>query len=1247
MAARLLKNQLNRKLRKTTRRHATIAEHAFSEVVLRFFNRILGWDDHSLAFWTVGLRADLEDYFGIGIIDDIDESVTPLRSCFDMWLLLKRVQQLSGIKLTDQAMAELRKNPTSFFLVSPDIRKMAVRVKHMNIISLAEANALAIQAMDSLDSVLRSSHNARAFHHDRLFSLAMSKFEQAIRSTPDNTAMLNHYAGVLERLALMKAGAGQECFLYFERAFERYNVARNWDCLMHLGETLSRLTPRWDEREKIPALANKCYLEVTQSESRRAEPFRRWGDVLVKSAAVTGNLKWIGLAGTKYRRAIELQPSSDFAWLASWHHCLTDEELATCVELLHSNGQISLKSDSCANPNYISDNLIIQVALNIKGSLKEISLEGCTSISDDAVIALANHCQSIQALNIRGCKSITDKAVGNVADLPQLQRLDLSCCPVLTSLSFKYIASKCVHLTHLNASFCDFQNSFISHLNTFGSSWLKCLDLSGLRILPEAWCRAINRMVLSQLEEIKLEGCSDLTDQCINVLAPRAPHLKRVFLVECTSLTDTAMFSLAQSCQKLEVVNIKQCVKLSSRSLTYFGSFFTGLQELHAQGCEKLFSDLSQLQYFLQNTGASLRKLSFDSTSVDDEAASIVATHCKQLASISLSFTRISSRAVAALVRTNLSLEVVDLSDSRIDDLAVISLATSTFSSLRSLRLAGCHALTDAAAEALRLCSNLEVLDLSQCSLITDEGISFIISGAPKLKHLKVNECRKLTDASIELIGRTLHSLQTFNAERCMLLARIGPLGLGCPELREINVRNSENIGDEGIESLGKLKLLRLLDVAGCRHVADGLLSILQVDSGCPALSDLYLGGNKMIDSAVQHLQSIRPRLRVSGAMYNTPISSSSESRRSNLASASSGELQPGSESPISKSLKKSADSSPRISSALFPTISRSNQTAARALMHDLNYINKNPLPFASARPLGDNLLLWHGNLTAPENSPYAGAVFHIQLTFPETYPTNPPSGTMLTPLPHPHVHRDRICLDLLSDFRGYFAAEGHKIHEGITGWSSAYSVQTILLQLQTFLMDLRPEDGGLPLHQYLSQIPESLKKANAFKCPHCEHSSENVWPPLGRPDDDMNEVPKSEADIIRDELKCFHTRVPFEEDVLGIGISITFHKTNSRDLDQIHSPLDLLSYTAFKEDGVRESVYSDSNDKKMNFTHWLPLWINKQHGERAESLLPTCLSLICTDDSNRFRPEMALTVLSKLMNGMYVLFKKNSNTGI
>jgi len=408
--------------------------------------------------------------------------------------------------------------------------------------------------------------------------------------------------------------------------------------------------------------------------------------------------------------------------------------------------------------------------------------------------------------------------------------------------------------------------------------------------------------------------------------------------------------------------------------------------------------------------------------------------------------------------------------------------------------------------------------------------------------------------------------------------------------------------------------------------------------------------------------------------------------------------------------------------------LKRGHSSCQRRLLADLKEINNHPLQLVSAHPLPEDLSTWHANLLGPENTPYEGGLFHIVLQFPPDYPQRPPSASICTALPHTHVHKDRICLNLLSDFEDYF--------DGVTGWSSAYSVLTVLIQLQSFLMELEECDmDDEELSRLLTQIPAAIHESRDYSCPACPHRGLAApWPPLRMPspprtpheelvdrrygellraqggflslsrsspiavgsaglrattgslaahcsaqwtcpllstsmphrspvpdlhhvahslpaapsplqlrasndsDDDWCEATadgiadsledllvESPAERAREELICFHTKRTFEEDILGFGVNV------SRDGRRITTSMDVISRTAYFEDGVRHSVMGEP------FEHWLPLYINDEHAQRAMPYFENALSVLCYGRRGEFKPSCALEVLPKLMNTVIV----------
>ncbi|EIW60640.1 ubiquitin-conjugating enzyme E2 [Trametes versicolor FP-101664 SS1] len=139
-----------------------------------------------------------------------------------------------------------------------------------------------------------------------------------------------------------------------------------------------------------------------------------------------------------------------------------------------------------------------------------------------------------------------------------------------------------------------------------------------------------------------------------------------------------------------------------------------------------------------------------------------------------------------------------------------------------------------------------------------------------------------------------------------------------------------------------------------------------------------------------------------------------------------------------------------QIMSSLAPRTGASNKPAAggsgaasggsvtKRLQSELMTLMMSASPGISAFPRSDaNLYDWVGTIDGPAGTIYSGLKFKISISFPPTYPMSPPTIKFDSACYHPNVDLvgGGICLDILQD-----------------KWSAVYSVQTILLSLQSLL---------------------------------------------------------------------------------------------------------------------------------------------------------------------------------------------------
>ncbi|KAA0152085.1 hypothetical protein FNF27_05513 [Cafeteria roenbergensis] len=123
-----------------------------------------------------------------------------------------------------------------------------------------------------------------------------------------------------------------------------------------------------------------------------------------------------------------------------------------------------------------------------------------------------------------------------------------------------------------------------------------------------------------------------------------------------------------------------------------------------------------------------------------------------------------------------------------------------------------------------------------------------------------------------------------------------------------------------------------------------------------------------------------------------------------------------------------------------------------RRIAKELAEMARDPPCNCSAAPAGSNLFEWRATIMGPEDSPYSGGVFHLDIKFPKDYPFKPPKLRFKTRIYHCNVSASgEICLDILKD-----------------KWSPALTLSKVLVSLSSLLTDPNPAD---PLEASIAQL--------------------------------------------------------------------------------------------------------------------------------------------------------------------------------
>ena len=350
--------------------------------------------------------------------------------------------------------------------------------------------------------------------------------------------------------------------------------------------------------------------------------------------------------------------------------------------------------------------------------------------------------------------------------------------------------------------------------------------------------------------------------------------------------------------------------------------------------------------------------------------------------------------------------------------------------------------------------------------------------------------------------------------------------------------------------------------------------------------------------------------------------------------------------------------------------MSRKMITALKRISNDIKALEKCPLEGIGLVSMGEDPLKFIINMQLMDG-PYQGYKLQLLMSMTEDYPIKPPKvqiypNQAIDSSYHHHIFNDyssngfkKFCIDFLDN---EFNMDTNAEH---TGWNPAYTISTILLQVQNFISipDMhhppKPEQVKRLLYS-MESYKRTFRVKEGDKIVDITHTWNDPYPKMYFSNEPKNEI-KMEVDCdidarrkeaIKENLTCYLLRENYidnKEILLGYPIikSMATYGNNKIELYPIPQ---LLTYEAYQmqvqssqsnNDNLINTFYSSNRSSGMKsanntyFNTWLPIYVDENHYTKNRDTIINSIKAI--KNEFEFKPEMIFDILPIILNKMII----------
>lgn len=300
---------------------------------------------------------------------------------------------------------------------------------------------------------------------------------------------------------------------------------------------------------------------------------------------------------------------------------------------------------------------------------------------------------------------------------------------------------------------------------------------------------------IKNLESLNLSGCYNVTDAGLaHGFSLDLPHLKVLDLSLCKQVTDQSIGRIVQNLKNLETLELGGCSNISNTSLLLIAWGLKRLKRLNLRSCWQITDQgIGHLSGLSKETAEGNMELEYlglqDCQRLSDESLKHIAQGLTSLKTINLSFCISVTDSGLKFLSKMPKLEELNLrACDNISDIGMAGLAEDGGCGVTSLDVSFCEKIGDQALQHISQgLYQLKSLSLSSCQ-ITDEGLERLTK-MHYLEVLNVGQCSKITDKGLEMLANELVNLQSIDLYGC---TKITPKGIDIimklPKLKSVNL---------------------------------------------------------------------------------------------------------------------------------------------------------------------------------------------------------------------------------------------------------------------------------------------------------------------------------------------------------------------------------------------------------------------------------------------------------------------------